>query len=45
MWFNEVGGKSPKSVWWNDEITALVRRKEGAWKESLVASNVEVKER
>ena len=27
-----VGGKIPKSVWWNEEIKAAVRRKEAAWK-------------
>ena len=27
-----VRGKNPKSVWWNDEIKAAVRRKEAAWK-------------
>ena len=35
-----VGGKNPKSVWWNDEIKAAVKRKE-----VLVASNEESKER
>ena len=25
-----VGGKNPKSVWWNDEIKTEVRRKEVA---------------
>ena len=40
-----VGGKSPKSVWWKDEIKATVRRKEAAWKEVLVASDEEAKER
>ena len=34
-----VGGKNPKSVWWNDEIKAVVRRK------VLAASDVEAKER
>ena len=35
-----VGGKNPKSVWWNDEIKAAVRRKE-----VLGASYEETKER
>ena len=26
----KVRGKSPKSVWWNDEVKAAVRRKEDA---------------
>ena len=33
-----VGGKNPKSVCWNSEIKAAVRRKKAAWKEVLVAS-------
>ena len=40
-----VEGNNPKSVWWNDEIKAAVRRKEAAWKEVLAASNEEAKER
>ena len=27
-----VGGKNTKSVWWNDEVKAVVRRNEAAWK-------------
>ena len=38
-----VGGKNPKSVWWNDEIKAAVERKEAAWKEVLGASDEESK--
>ena len=29
------GGKNSKSMCWNDEIKAAVRRKEDAWKEVL----------
>ena len=39
-----VGGKNPKSVWWNDEVKAAVRRKEAIWK-VLEASDEEAKER
>ena len=39
-----VGGKNPKSGWWNDEIKAAVKRKEDAWKGVLVASDEETKE-
>ena len=38
-----VVGKNSKSLWWNDEIKAAVRRKEAAWKEVLAASNEEIK--
>ena len=38
-----VGGKNPKSVWWNDEIKAAAMRKEAAWKGVLAASNEERK--
>ena len=40
-----VRGKTPKSVWWNDEIKAAVRRKETVWKWVLTASDEETKER
>ena len=40
-----VGEKNPKSVWWNDEIKSVVRRKEDPWKGVLVASDEEIKER
>ena len=40
-----VGGKNPKSEWWNDEIKAAVRRKEASWKEVLAAKDEEAKER
>ena len=38
-------GKNPKSVWWNDEVKATLRRKEADWKEVLAASDEEAKER
>ena len=37
----KMRGKNLKSVWWNDEVKAAVRRKEAAWKEVLAASNEE----
>ena len=37
-----VRGKNPKSVWWNDEVKAAVRRKEAAWK-VLAARDEEAK--
>ena len=40
-----VGGKNQKSVWWNDEVKALVRIREAAWKVVLTASDEEAKER
>ena len=37
------GGKLLKSVWWNEEVEAAVRRKEAAWKDVLAASDEEAK--
>ena len=34
-----VRGKNLKSVWWNDEIKAAVRRKEASWKGVLAVSD------
>ena len=45
MRLSKSWGKSPKRVWWNDEIKAAVRRKEANWKGLLVASDEETKER
>ena len=39
-----VGGKTQKSVGWNDVIKAAVRRKEAAWKRVLESSDEETKE-
>ena len=32
-------------MWWNDEIKAVVRRREAAWKGVLAVSDEETKER
>ena len=40
-----VGGGNPKSVWWNDQVKAAVRRKEAAWKELLGARTEDARER
>ena len=37
--------KNPKSVWWNYEVNAAVRRKEVTWKEELASSDEDAKER
>ena len=41
----KVGGGKPKSVWWNDEVKAVIKRKESAWKELLGAGDEDSKER
>ena len=40
-----VGEKNLKSVRWNDNIKAAVKRKEAGWKRLLAASNEETKGR
>ena len=39
----KVARKNPKIVWWNDEVKAVVRRYEAAWKEVLTTINEETK--
>ena len=41
----KLGGKNPKSVWWNNEVKTTVRRKEATWKDVLPARSEEAKER
>ena len=36
-----VGGRNPKSVWWDDEVKAAFKRKEDAWMEVLGAKDVD----
>ena len=45
MWLSEVGGKNRNSVWWNNEVKAVVKRTEVVCNELLVASDKEAKER
>ena len=40
-----VGENNPKSVWWNDEVKAVERRKKAVWKEVLGVRDEEAKER
>ena len=40
-----VRGMNPKSVLWNNEVKAAVRRKEAAWKVVLGAREEKTKER
>ena len=39
------GEKNPKSVCWNDEVKAVVKRMEDGWKEVVAASPEDAKER
>ena len=38
-----VGGGNLKSVSWNDQVKAAVKRKKDAWKEKLGAINEDVR--
>ena len=38
------GGGNPKSVWWNDQVKAAVKRKEDAWKEVLRTRDEDARE-
>ena len=40
-----VGGGNTKSVWWNDQVKAAVKRKEDAWNEVLGARDEDARER
>ena len=37
--------ENPDSVWWNDEVKAVVRRKEAAFNEALGARDEKAKEK
>ena len=41
----QVGGRNPKSVWWNDHVKVVVKRKEDAWKEVLGVRDEDAMER
>ena len=43
MCLNKCWGKNQKSVWWNDEIKAAVRRKYTAWNGVLSPSDKQTK--
>ena len=40
-----VGGRNPKSVWWNNEIKTAVKRQMADWKEELGGRDDDSKER
>ena len=40
-----VGGGNPKSVWWNDQVKAAVKRNKDVWKEVLGARDEDARER
>ena len=40
-----VGEKSPKKMWWSNDIKATVRRKDAAWKKVLATIDEKAKER
>ena len=40
-----VGRGNPRSVWWNNQVKAMVNTKEAAWKEVLGARDEDTKER
>ena len=45
MWLSERGGKNPKSVWWNDDVKAAIRKNEPAEKDVLECRDEDAKER
>ena len=40
-----VGRKNPKSVWWNEALKAVIKRKEDVWKQVLGARDESAKGR
>ena len=41
----KVGGGNPKSVWWNDQVKAAVKKNEAAWKKALGTRDKDTRER
>ena len=40
-----IGGRNPKSVWWNDQVNVAAKRKEEAWKQVLGDRDENARER
>ena len=40
----QIGGGKPKSMWWNDQVKGMVKRKEDVWREVLEARDEDARE-